>query len=342
MNYHIAIQPDLPRASLRCCYVAIIFLTLSSLLSACSLLHGVPASDSASMQPRLNDVAFPLLVAAADSCPFERESAYGFLLKNERNSKGMKDHAGASASEGSVVAYVHPQSAAAAAGLTLGDRVVQVNAGNVENDGAENIMRLIQRLTAARIQPLQLHVERGGERRTVTMWAVPVCQFSVGLIQSDLVNGFSNGRQIAVTTGAMRAFAWDDELAWIVAHEIAHNILSHVQNAKFQSMLNNFLRATVGTPPPSIQADEPLVREVQADYVGSYLMARAGYDLDAIWRVWEKYRQVELQQPALRDGIGRTHPTTAERLAAFEQTLKEIEGKRRRGEPLKPHVESVP
>jgi predicted Zn-dependent protease len=294
------------------------------------------------MQRRLNDVALPLLVAAADSCPFERESTYGFLLKDQRNPSDMNTQVSARAPAGSVVAYVHPQLTAASAGLALEDRVMQVNAAVVENVRAEHVMHLIRRQTAAKIQPLQLEVERKGERRTVTMWALPACQFSLGLIESEVVNGFSNGRQVALTTGAMRAFVWDDELAWIVAHEIAHNILSHAQNAKLQMMLNSFLRATVGTPSPSTQGDEPLLREVQADYVGSYLMARAGYDLDAIWRVWQKYRKAESQQSAVRDGMGLVHPTTAERLAAFEQTLKEIEGKRRRGEPLKPKLEPVP
>ena len=219
---------------------------------------------------------------------------------------------------------------------------MQINVGSVENDSAESIMRLVERLTAARIQPLQIQVERDGQLRTLTMWAMPVCQFSLALVESDFVNGFSNGRQVAITTGAMRVFAWDDELAWIVAHEIAHNILSHAQNAKLQIMLNSFLRATVGTASSPVKNEELVVREVQADYVGSYLMARAGYDLDAIWQVWERYGNAESQQPGVREGIARVHPTTAERLAAFEQTRKEIQGKRRRGEPLQPQPESVP
>lgn len=321
---------------------AIVLFASGCFLSACSALHGAPAFDSASMQRRLNDVALPLLIAASDSCPFERGSTYGFLLKDEANPDNSKGDASPGATKGPVVAYVHPQLAAASAGLALGDRVVQINVGSVENDSAESIMRLVERLTAARIQPLQIQVERDGQLRTLTMWAMPVCQFSLALVESDFVNGFSNGRQVAITTGAMRVFAWDDELAWIVAHEIAHNILSHAQNAKLQIMLNSFLRATVGTASSPVKNEELVVREVQADYVGSYLMARAGYDLDAIWQVWERYGNAESQQPGVREGIARVHPTTAERLAAFEQTRKEIQGKRRRGEPLQPQPESVP
>jgi predicted Zn-dependent protease len=61
-------------------------------------------------------------------------------------------------------------------------------------------------------------------------------------------------------------------------------------------------------------------------------MARAGIDLRAIKEFW---RRVERLRSAQRSPeIDETHPTNAERLAAFEVTLKEIEVKRQRGESL--------
>ena len=47
------------------------------------VIRGSKPMDSASMVARLHDVGFPLLVAAAEWCPFEQEPTYGFLLKNE-------------------------------------------------------------------------------------------------------------------------------------------------------------------------------------------------------------------------------------------------------------------
>ena len=291
---------------------------------------------------RLQDVALPLLIAAADSCPFEQEPTYGFLLVDENAKEGSVDPASRNADKKAVVAYVHPQLAAASAGLAIGDRVVQVNEKTLEGDSAENVMRFVRRLTVARIQPLQLGVDRAAKRHTLTMWAVPACQFSIHLVETEQINGVTNGRQVAVTTGAMRFFVWDDELAWILAHEISHNILSHVQTAKFRMMLNTFLSATVGTSAPTMKSPEPRSLKAQADYVGSYLMARAGYDLDVIPRVWNRLLKLESQQGALGHAMVQTHPTTAERLAAFEETLKEIEDKRRRGESLQPRLENAP
>ncbi|MCS6316511.1 MAG: PDZ domain-containing protein [Nitrospira sp.] len=163
------------------------------------------------MQRRLQDVALPLLIAAAESCPFEQESTYGFFLHDETAQKGSQNAVNQSVDRKAMVAYVHPQLGAASAGLVVGDRVVRVNAKSVEGESADTIMRLVRRLTAARIQPLQLAVERDVEPQIVTMWAVPACQFSLRLIESDIINGVSNGRQVGVTTGAMRIFFWDDE-----------------------------------------------------------------------------------------------------------------------------------
>jgi beta-barrel assembly-enhancing protease len=86
--------------------------------------------------------------------------------------------------------------------------------------------------------------------------------------------GFADGRQIVVTTGTMRFVGSEDQLAWVVAHEIAHNVLSHRQNARLNVMLHAFLRATTGIP-GDLAGTMPPRRslEARADYVGTHIMA---------------------------------------------------------------------
>jgi predicted Zn-dependent protease len=166
------------------------------------------------------------------------------------------------------------------------------------------------------------------------MWAVPACRFTMQLIENDEINAITDGRRVGITTAAMWFLRSDDELAWVVAHEIAHNVLSHVQNARLRMMLNALLGASRDA---SVTASAPAPRrslEVQADYVGSYVMARAGYDLQAVKGLWRRMERLSSRQ--LSPEMAKTHPTTVERLAAFEVTLKEIEEKRGRGELLQP------
>lgn len=289
--------------------------------------------DAAAMLVRLQDVAFPLLLASAEWCPFDQEPTYGFLLND---SQAPQDGGGEDSGRRVAVSYVHPRSPAASAGLQLGDQVLEVNTRSVADSTAEDVMWLARKLTRARIQPLQLEILRAGRRHRAHMVAVPACQFSLQLIQTDQINGVSNGRQVGVTTGMMRFFPSDDELAWVLAHEIAHNVLSHVQNARLHMMLNAFQNAMIGDSVVRSMPVGPRSLEAQADYVGAYIMARSGYDLKAVRRVWRRLQNVESQQTSPNHAMVMTHPTTAERLAAFEVTVKEIEEKRGRGELLEP------
>jgi beta-barrel assembly-enhancing protease len=293
-----------------------------------------PLDDRQSAWIRLYDVAFPMLVASADWCPFQQEPTYGFLLEESGRSRGVAEGAGGRA----VVAYIHPRSPAASAGLAVADEVLAVNTRSVADESAETVLSLIRTATMARIQPLQLDLRRadGGHRSHLT--AVPACQFSLHIMDSDQINGLSNGRKVALTRGAMRFFSSDGELAWVLAHEIAHNVLDHVANARLGALLNGFVRATAGESglmAPAEPLEPPRSLEVQADSLGAYIMARSGYDLRAIRRVWQRLGPLESSPSGLRDD-SLIHPPTAERLAAFEATLEEIEEKRRHGKPLEP------
>ena len=292
--------------------------------------------DPTSMVVRLHDVGLPLLVSTAEWCPFEQEPTYGFLLTNDDLSMNQE---GNGMEHRVSVAYVHPQLPAALAGLEPSDRVMQANARSVTQYGAEDVMSLVRRMTVARIQPLQLEVMRAGDRHSLTMWAVPACQFTLQLVESDQINGITDGRRIGVTTGAMMFLRSDDELAWILAHEIGHNVLSHSQNARLRVMLNAFLGATTG---PSPEGSVPVQRrslEAQADYVGAYIMARAGYDLQAIKMFWRRLESLRSRENTPEMDV--SHPTTDERLASFEIMLKEIQEKRDRGESLQPVLDTT-
>lgn len=290
----------------------------------------------ASMLARLHDVAFPLLVSAADWCSVDREPTYGFLLKDQ---EALQIQGGEGAGSSVSVAYVHPRLPAASAGLRLADQLISVNERTVRGIRAEEVSQWIRRMTIARIQPLQLEVARGGSRQIVHLWAVPACQFSVQLLETNQINGIADGKHVGVTAGAMRFVRSDDELAWLLAHEIAHNLLNHSQNVRLRAMLNAFLGATTGASPEASVPSERRSLEAQADYVGAFIMARAGYDVQAIKQFWRRMESLRSRKNTSEMDV--SHPTTDERLASFEITLKEIQEKRDRGETLQPVLDNT-
>ena len=65
--------------------------------------------------------------------------------------------------------------------------------------------------------------------------------------------------------------------------------------------------------------------EAEADYVGMYVLARTGTDLDGASFFW---RRMAVENPGNIDSHSLTHPATAERFLALEAAVKEINGKK--------------
>lgn len=107
----------------------------------------------------------------------------------------------------------------------------------------------------------------------------------------------------------------DDQLALVVAHEMAHLLLRHDD---YSAM--------------SLNKSMAHQEELQADYVGLYLVARAGFLPQVAVELWPK---LGAQQPGLVAG-GAMHPGLTERYRILHGTCREIEAKERAGLPLIP------
>ena len=76
--------------------------------------------------------------------------------------------------------------------------------------------------------------------------------------------------------------------------------------------------------------------EAEADYVGLYVLARAGGDLDGATSLW---RRMGAANPGNIEHAG-THPTTAQRFVSINRTIDEIRGRMAAGEALVPEERS--
>jgi predicted Zn-dependent protease len=74
--------------------------------------------------------------------------------------------------------------------------------------------------------------------------------------------------------------------------------------------------------------------EAEADYVGLYYTARAGYGITAAPNFW---RRMAVNHPRAI-AHGTTHPNTADRFVALEAAAREIDAKRVVGLDLKPEM----
>jgi Peptidase family M48 len=84
-------------------------------------------------------------------------------------------------------------------------------------------------------------------------------------------------------------------------------------------------------------ARDRVEQELEADYVGLYLMAAAGMEIDGADEIWRRMRDAfpDGEPPAGAEAV-RTHPTHAARFVAFQDWVAEIKAKQAKGLPLTP------
>ena len=174
------------------------------------------------------------------------------------------------------------------------------------------------------------------------------CNFRLEITTQRGINAYANGEKVVITP-AMMMFAEDDtHLAFVIAHELAHNIMDHPQRAQ-QNVLGGAILGTAvdilassagastGGAFGKMGAQGVMMRyspdfEKEADYIGLYILARAGYDISRAPNFW---RAMSQHDP---DGIyvRTTHPTNPERYVVMRKTINEINSKRQIGMPLMP------
>jgi predicted Zn-dependent protease len=180
-----------------------------------------------------------------------------------------------------------------------------------------------------------------------------VCGYGVVAKKDDQLNAFADGRNIYVTSSMMRFATEESELETVVAHEIAHNAMRHIDAQRKNATLGAIFGAmldiaaasygvnTGGEYTSQMAALAAMTFsqdfEREADYVGLYILARAGRPIRNAPNLW---RRMATESPGSIK-FASTHPTTAERYVRLEQGIQEIEKKQAEGAPLLPEMKNT-
>jgi predicted Zn-dependent protease len=188
---------------------------------------------------------------------------------------------------------------------------------------------------------VKLTMNRNGARVPVTVPFTRACAYSIELGNSDNVNAYNDGRRVLVTRGMMNFAGTDNELAYVLAKEMAHNSLNHARvmksTAAAGSVIDNLIRihpdmsAMAGT---SGIRPMPQTYDAAADTLSLYMVARAGYDVDQETRFWE--RMAAQFPPSVTNGYIALHPATSYRLSVMDKIIADIKGKQSRQQALLP------
>jgi hypothetical protein len=314
---------------------------LRLLLALLLTLPTVPAARSAAPAPeasllamraldqRVATIGHRLAVGAADLCPV-RQNLPGFAL-HDLSQYGAEYRPAAIRAFGldagpGVLALV-PGGPADRAGLHLDDVIVALDGqplphGDPGRDRSfDRMAAILDRLDAAFADGhATLEILRAGAHLALDVGAQPGCPTRFQLIPSTRMNAEADGRYVQVTTAIAMYAADDDELAAVLAHEFAHNLLGHRVRLDRAHVARGFF-GSFGRNAQHIRDTE-----IEADRFSIYLLDRAGYDPEAAIRFWERFG---------RRGFNLfgdpTHPDWHNRIALFRTEIAAVRSARAAG-----------
>jgi predicted Zn-dependent protease len=203
--------------------------------------------------------------------------------------------------------------------------------------GQKMHVQVLQSMGAYNDPELQDYVNSIGQK-LAKVGSRPNLQYTFTVIDTEDVNAFAiPGGYIYISRGILPYMANEAELAAVLGHEIGHVTARHAAKQQSQGTMAGLagIAAAVMTGQPALAdltniAGAAIVRgygrdmELEADRIGAELLAKTGYDPNAIINVvrtlkdqekWEfESARLEGREPRVYHGLFSTHPDNDTRL----------------------------
>ena len=304
-----------------------------------------PAFDQLiAQQDRVYRVIAPLIVKNAVLCKTAARPLLGFTAKNRHSYPAEFRNAAVArlgAGESLRIVQVLDGSGAQRAGIQRGDALISI-AGQTIPQGPQAEAEAARLLGPLLKQTAEVDVQllRDAAPITVKVALTTACAFTVDIGNAPHVNAYADGRRIMVTTGLLAELT-DQELAVILAREIAHNVQQHAVAMQSRASMATLID-TLLPPKPDLSGfagsaglksfDDKLDQE--ADRIALYMLTRAG--LNPVLAIDTLERLAQRHPATVLNGYTALHPWTSERQRLMRDTLAEIRKKQASKKPLVP------
>jgi hypothetical protein len=315
------------------------FLLLLAILAS-GTAHAEQAPDAAAVVQTLQAqdqaveaVGYRLATANADLCSAAKPDP-GFLIQTiDQYAQTYRPAAAQilNLSEWPGVTSLAPRSPAQASGLHAGDALTAVNGVALPRTATpppkpdfgrtETTQRLVSDGFAQ--GNATLSVLRAGQPLTLEVHAAPACPAAYEVVTDNSLDSDADGARVQISSRMVALAATDDDLAAVLAHELAHNVLRH--RARLDAL--HVSRGLLG----QFGRNAILIRQTEgeADRLGIYLLARAGFSLDAAMDFWGRLRSTvwtfgDATHPGWKDRISLMQ-AEVDRIKATGKTGRQIE-----------------
>jgi predicted Zn-dependent protease len=194
----------------------------------------------------------------------------------------------------------------------------------------------------------QARVNRIGQR-VARASLRPRLAYQFHVIQDKELNAFATpGGHIYVTT-ALVDLASDDELSSVLAHEVGHVVARHslktLEQTQVLGGIADLIGSVTGIAGDTAQQLGTLAAQMvaggllsvhnreeerEADFLGVHAMAKAGYDTEAMIRMFQKILNVGNRDSSLLNEIFSDHPAVQERIDNTRYEIDHMRTSRRR------------
>ncbi len=275
------------------------------------------------LDARLASAGYRLASANAEYCPV-KERGPGWVIHDIAQYPDADTAKAAFGFETPIqVAALVQGSAAQRAGVMADDGFTGIDGATiywpampVGKTGYERVASFKQLFTerATNSPTFPVKLSRKGREVDLNLELPLICASDFQIDSSAKMDAGADGKMVSVTTALAEYASGEGELAAIVAHELAHNILQH--RARLDAAkVNRGLGRQFGKSRKAI-----LATEIEADRLSIWLLANAGYDPSATLEFWQRYRR-EHGGGFLSDG---THLRWKKRIAIMRAEADQI------------------
>ena len=306
-------------------------------------------------QDKVYRLSYPIMTKNFEACENKVRPLYGMVMWNF-SSIPTSFHKTANQLFGVTdeisIRSIAPRSPASRARLKVGDVIVAINDRKIPK-GKSGINVLVSDLKKGTNGPVKLTIRRQGKTFNKRLSPVKGCKYPVLIDKSSSLNAYADGKKIVISKGMMRFVENDNELALVISHELAHNAMLHIdkkkQNVAVGALGGGALDILLGVAGVSSggqfsqmganmgAGSNSVAFEQEADYVGMYFMARAGYDTSNVANFWRRLATEGNSSIDKRT----SHPTSPERFLSIERTHQEIMLKKKKKQKLVPNLKAV-